>query len=331
MWMNYRAVIAGSGSAAFAEPSVCDLVVKMARKALPAHAAEKPIRVAYLGTATYDAHVARAAQTSQLESRGCAIVDVNVSWPSETKPTADLRALIMSCDVILVSGGNTLYALRRWQECGVTAILREAADAGKLLAGGSAGAICWFDGGHSDSADPASFRPSKVKTNAGPTTTSAETAPPVTPDWKYIRVSALGFFPGLVCPHHDRTQSNGSPRYLDFDEMLSRHRGERGVGIDHWCVVVIEAGSYELFAVPEKPGSVLCNSLTAATESVQPTFVTDGSGLPGVWVKEGGAMTAAPRAGRLDELLRAASFIEPETEMEDEVMRRNPTAEEASP
>jgi dipeptidase E len=36
---------------------------------------------------------------------------------------------------------------------------------GTIMAGGSCGAMCWFDGGHSDSADPASFR--KAMLNSG--------------------------------------------------------------------------------------------------------------------------------------------------------------------
>jgi dipeptidase E len=51
--------------------------------------------------------------------------------------------------------------------------------------------------------------------------------------WKYIQVAGLGFLPGLLCPHHDRTQSNGVLRAHDFDQMLLRHEGELGRGIDH--------------------------------------------------------------------------------------------------
>jgi len=53
--------------------------------------------------------------------------------------------------------------------------------------------------------------------------------------WDYIRVEGLGFLPGLVCPHHDKTQSNGVLRASDFDEMLMRHSSELGIGIDHWA------------------------------------------------------------------------------------------------
>jgi dipeptidase E len=345
MWKAYRAVVAGSGSAAFSEPFVCDLVISAMRRARAAReeaVGKSPdtggkLRVAYIGTATYDAVAARTAQTGQLEQRGCEIVDISVTWPSET-PAARLeheRREVLSCDAVLVSGGNTLYALQRWRECGLDNVLREAADAGLVLAGGSAGAICWFDGGHSDSADPASFRKPRDSDGGG----SAETAAPVSTEWKYIRVSALGLFPGLICPHHDRTQSNGSPRYFDFDAMLLRHSGERGIGIDHWCAVVIENGEYSLYAVPGKPGSVLYPTIIGddddAEKRREPMFVTDGSGVPGVWVKDVKGVashvevvqTAAARRGPLSLLLRPATSIEAETASEQETMLRNPTAE----
>jgi dipeptidase E len=41
--------------------------------------------------------------------------------------------------------------------------------------------------------------------------------------WEYVRVEALGILPGLVCPHFDKTQSNGVLRAADFDAMLKRY------------------------------------------------------------------------------------------------------------
>jgi dipeptidase E len=46
--------------------------------------------------------------------------------------------------------------------------------------------------------------------------------------WEYTRVPCLGILPGLVCPHHDRVQSNGVLRATDFEEMMKRHPGEQG-------------------------------------------------------------------------------------------------------
>jgi len=53
--------------------------------------------------------------------------------------------------VIYVAGGNTVNLLAVWRAHGIDAALREAWDAGVVLCGMSAGALCWFEGGTTDS------------------------------------------------------------------------------------------------------------------------------------------------------------------------------------
>lgn len=58
------------------------------------------------------------------------------------------------CDILLVSGGNTLYACDRWTFLGLDKLIKQRIDLGDVvLCGGSAGAMAWFQTGHSDSAD----------------------------------------------------------------------------------------------------------------------------------------------------------------------------------
>jgi len=59
--------------------------------------------------------------------------------------------VLLSMDAIYVSGGNTVNMLAVWKAQGVDVILREAYEQGILLGGGSAGGICWFDNGLTDS------------------------------------------------------------------------------------------------------------------------------------------------------------------------------------
>mmetsp|Transcript_3456 Transcript_3456/g.7461 ORF Transcript_3456/g.7461 Transcript_3456/m.7461 type:complete len:158 (+) Transcript_3456:424-897(+) len=122
--------------------------------------------------------------------------------------------------------------------------------------------------------------------------------------WEYIRVSCLGILPGLVCPHHDRVQSNGVLRAEDFNGMLQRHAGERGICIDHWAALVVNNGSYRVLSVPDRSGSV----------GPDGEFTSDDHGRPGVWVKEcsaDGSISArvAPSEGSLGDLLRCATEI----------------------
>src|SRR3954447_24305387 len=63
-----------------------------------------------------------------------------------TKPV-DLRALLLGQDVIYAGGGSLLNLLAIWRAHGLDAILREAWERGVVLAGISAGSMCWFAAG----------------------------------------------------------------------------------------------------------------------------------------------------------------------------------------
>jgi peptidase E len=89
-------------------------------------------------------------------------------------PPPGLRELALDHDVILVTGGNTANAIAIWRAHGFDEILREAWEAGVVLSGWSAGMICWFEHGVTDSFGP-------------------ELAP----------MECLGFLSGSACPHYD--------------------------------------------------------------------------------------------------------------------------------
>ena len=279
----FKAVMSGSGIAGMQRPDVVQAILRLTGKA----AAPDTVTVLYAGTATYDSPDA-FAQTDGLKAAGCTITHLPL-----TATVEEATALLAAADVLLISGGNTLFAVDRWRHMGVVDMFAEAGARGCVLAGGSAGAICWFDAGHSDSGDPATFR--VVDPNL---TAAAKT------DWEYIRVPGLSVFPGLMCPHYDQVQSNGVLRATDFDEMMLRHPGERGLGLDHWCALVTEGdGSYSVLSCPDKDGSVLEHG----------TFSPDRNGKPGLWVLNvvDGVVkrTLAPAQGQLADLLRPAAEI----------------------
>jgi peptidase E len=64
---------------------------------------------------------------------------------------ADPEDLLMSQDVIFVGGGSVANMVAVWRVHGIDEILRKAWHAGIVLAGSSAGGICWFEGGTTDS------------------------------------------------------------------------------------------------------------------------------------------------------------------------------------
>lgn len=88
--------------------------------------------------------------------------------------TADLADYLLSQNAIYVGGGNTKSMLALWREWGVDQILKQALEQGIVLAGLSAGAICWFEQGTTDSI-PGGLR----------------------------ALPCLGFLPGSCSPHYD--------------------------------------------------------------------------------------------------------------------------------
>ena len=67
------------------------------------------------------------------------------------KRTPDLENLIQDQDVIFVGGGNTKSMLAIWKDWGLDTLLKSAYEKGVVMSGVSAGAICWFDKGITDS------------------------------------------------------------------------------------------------------------------------------------------------------------------------------------
>jgi len=213
-----RAVLVGSGSDGMQLSQICKECIRLTNKA----AAD--INVLYIGTASYDNIAAATNQTKTFLSLGAT---VNSLILSDDKAAA--KPKFEMADIIVVSGGNTLFAVDRWKHLGIDVLFTEAQQRGVVLAGGSAGAIVAFESGHSDSGDPESFY---IKGEADPS-------------WKYVRVPGLSLLPGLCCPHYDKIQSNGILRATDFNDMMTRHVNERGIGIDHWAALSIE-GTYKI-------------------------------------------------------------------------------------
>ena len=85
----------------------------------------------------YDAFPAGRAQATHL--------------PLFRRTEPDLRAFVFGQDVIYVGGGNTVSMLAVWRAHGLDVVLREAWERGVVLCGLSAGALCWFEGGTTDS------------------------------------------------------------------------------------------------------------------------------------------------------------------------------------
>lgn len=130
-----------------------------------------------------------------------------------------IKKKIFSADIIYVGGGNTLKMMTIWRRLGVDNLLKAAYQKGILLCGLSAGSICWFESGHSDSM--AFYNPKK---------------------WKYINVKGLGLIKGINCPHYNN-QTFGVKRRKHFQNMIYKVGGF-GIAIDNSCAIEFLDGKY---------------------------------------------------------------------------------------
>jgi dipeptidase E len=113
--------------------------------------------------------------------------------------TSDLRDVISAQDAIYVGGGNTKSMLAVWADWGLPDLLKQASASGTVLAGVSAGAICWFDQGVTDSW-AGSLRP----------------------------LDCLGFIPGSCCPHYDSEPE----RRPSYHALLAQGTVKPGIAIE---------------------------------------------------------------------------------------------------
>jgi peptidase E len=111
--------------------------------------------------------------------RSCAPLDVHPlaqeSFIGSSRQARSWEDVLLSVNGIVASGGNTLNQQAIWKAQGIDVILRQAWDRGIVLGGASAGSLCWFEEGTTDS------RPKELTT-----------------------VKCLGFLKGSHCPHYDR-------------------------------------------------------------------------------------------------------------------------------
>ncbi|HVQ90456.1 MAG TPA: peptidase E [Mycobacteriales bacterium] len=108
-------------------------------------------RFCYLGTASGDSDYAISAIYQAFNDRDVVVSHVAL-FPMPN--FADLRGHLLSQHVIWVGGGSVAGLLAMWRLHGVDEILREAWAAGVVLAGISAGSLCWHIGGTTDSFGP---------------------------------------------------------------------------------------------------------------------------------------------------------------------------------
>ena len=140
--------------------------------------------------------------------RNCATLNVTPfaqeSFIASPRQTQGWDEVLLSMDGIVASGGNTLNQQAIWKAQGIDVVLKEAWDRGIVLGGASAGSLCWFEEGTTDS------RPKVLST-----------------------VQCLGFLKGSHSPHYDR-EAQRRPLYqklIGSGEMKPGYACDNDAGI----------------------------------------------------------------------------------------------------
>ncbi|MFW5719672.1 MAG: Type 1 glutamine amidotransferase-like domain-containing protein [Candidatus Dojkabacteria bacterium] len=136
---------------------------------------------------------------------------------TETPAPDEIKHKIAEADFIFTGGGHTRMMIDVWKKCGVDQLLKEAWEQGTVMSGVSAGAICWFTYGSTDSPTYEALDPTE----------------------KLVRMSALGFVPGLFSPHHTT-----EPQRRDAIIKIMKNTDTVGFAVDDKAALVIQDDKY---------------------------------------------------------------------------------------
>ncbi len=146
---NQGHIVALGGGGFSMEPEnalLDDFILSLSRR--------RPARVCFIPTASADA-ATYITKFYRAFSGRCIPTDLTLfdspALPRRPALTKDLAAFVRAQDVFYVGGGNTANLLAVWRAHGLDVLLRRAWRAGAVLSGISAGMLCWFEGGLTDS------------------------------------------------------------------------------------------------------------------------------------------------------------------------------------
>jgi peptidase E len=122
----------------------------------------------------------------------------------------DIDAHLAAQDAIYITGGNTKSMLALWKEWGVDKALIKAYEAGVFIFGVSAGAMCFFDEGFSDSFPN-----------------------------QYTNISCLGVLPGSFCPHYIRDEV----RAKLYEKSIRNNKNKPGIAVEDGVALYYANGS----------------------------------------------------------------------------------------
>lgn len=190
---------------------------------------KKKPKLLFIPTASSDEAKYVEVIEKSFKALGCSVK--NLLLLSQKYSKKELSDLVLSVDIVYVGGGNTLMMMRKWRRLGVDKLLKKAWQEGAVMCGSSAGSICWYESGHSDSMYY--YNPKK---------------------WDYIRVHGLNFLPFINCPHYD-SDTGGRMRKNDFKRMMKKYPGQISIVCDDSVAIEYLDDKFRVLSAKKSQGT----------------------------------------------------------------------------
>ena len=167
----------------------------------------------FIGTASHDSmpyfNTFRKTYTSDFNLKADCVLSVYGEMNAEK-----IKSKFEKADLIYIGGGDTLFMLDWWKQKGILELILDAYNRGVIIAGLSAGAICWFEKMYTDS----QFINGKD-------------------NYKYSICDGLAVLQGLCCPHYEE-------RIVDFDCEFINSGEKLAWAIEGDSCIVFKNGEY---------------------------------------------------------------------------------------
>ena len=208
--MNKIIVAIGGGSLADKTTATIDkYLADLAKK----RAGERRAVGVFIGTASHDSmpyfNTFRKTFTSDFNIKADCVLSVYGEMNEEK-----IKSKFEKADLIYIGGGDTLFMLDWWKQKGIFDLVIDAYERGVIIAGLSAGAICWFKKMYTDS----QFVNGKE-------------------NYKYYICDGIGALDGLFCPHYNE-------RVNDFDAEFATSQEKFAWAVEDDSALVFIDGEY---------------------------------------------------------------------------------------
>ena len=185
-------------------------------------------KLCFLPTASNDSELYIETVREYFGNRlGCCVTSIELS--NKDYSYSELEETVLSSDIIYVGGGNTKFMLKKWKDTSFDTILTSAFKQNIVLSGLSAGAICWFKYGSSDS----------LKFD--------------NPKARLIALPCLDFIEFTICPHFDVEED----RRPDFKSLLKKTETV-GLGLDNCAALKIVDDNFDIITSKDNAKAWIC-------------------------------------------------------------------------